>query len=69
VNLRGARAALLLGLLPLGGSCDRRTSTIGVWEADARPASLGRYIEAESGTFTGSFAIRNDETASGGRFI
>jgi hypothetical protein len=75
VKTRRAYAALLLGSLTLAAGCSRRVTTIGVWEpdavpeADAMPASLGRYIEAESGALTGSFAIRDDGAASGGRFI
>jgi hypothetical protein len=69
VNWRGARAALLLGPLILCAGCGRRTTTIGRWDADAGPMSLGRYIEAERGTLTGAFAIGDDDAASGGRFI
>jgi hypothetical protein len=69
VTQRKALAALFLGSLTLAAGCDRRTTTIGAWEADARAPSLGRYIEAESGTLTGAFTILDDQTASDGRYV
>ena len=59
----------LISLLPLLSlpACSPRVSTIGEQVTDA--AAAGLYIEAESGTLSGGFAIGEDATASGGHVI
>ncbi|HEY3667009.1 MAG TPA: hypothetical protein VGL19_13445 [Polyangiaceae bacterium] len=47
-------------------SCDPRVTTIGVADTDA---GSGQFIEAETGTLTGPFAVGTSSEASGGRFI
>ena len=53
-------------LLALQLGCSPRVTAIGESSPDAIP---GVFIEAETGTLTGDFAIGSDSRASGGRFI